>query len=90
MDASNEAVLISSIVPVIGVLSVAAARLGPRGAFRAMAQWVLLAVFVAVVGATFVAVSLGSGHWLAHGATLSAMAIGSIVDFGRPGAVRLS
>lgn len=90
MDANSVAILVSSIIPLAGFLSVGVARLSPPGSLRTMAYWVLGAVSLAVVGAAVIAVSAGSGHWLAHGATLSAMAIGSIVDFGRDEAVRLS
>lgn len=71
------------LIQLVGILSMAAARL-PVGRWAKYCWQSLFFVCLLAVGAaTMVAVGFGSGNWLSSGTTLSLMAVGSVVDFGR-------
>lgn len=89
MDASNAAIWFSSVIPCLGVFSVVFARLCPEGAARRASHFCMFAAMLVVAAMTALTVAAGSGHWLSHGTTFSIMAIGSILDLSREGAVRL-
>lgn len=89
MDANAAETLARLVIPVIGVLSVMLARFWPQGAMRSAANGAMLVLLLVVGTVAALSISAGSEHWLAHGATLSIMAIGSILDFSPTQAVRL-
>jgi len=89
MDANAAETLARLIVPMLGMMSVMLARFWPHGTLRSVANGAMLVLLVLVGSMAAMSISMGSEHWLAHGATLSIMAIGSILDFSPTQAVRL-
>jgi len=69
-------------IQLLGVVSVAAARLTERSCIRAMCQHTFFVCLLAVGLATMFAIHLQSPNWLPCAATLGLMSVGATLDCG--------
>jgi len=75
-------------VQIVGVLSVALARLSERSCIRTISQRTFFACLLAVGLATMFAIRLHSANWLPCAATLGLMSVGATLDCGSCRGVR--
>ena len=67
-----------------GLVSTWLARLNEGSSWQGPYYGFFLLCLVVVAGLTVAALSMGPGHWIASGATLSVMAVAATCDFGTP------
>ena len=77
-------------IQIAGLLSACVVRRSEGSRYQVTSQCVFLGAMLGVGILTIATVTLGPGRWVAPGATLSAMAIVAMVDFGRRTAVSSS
>lgn len=69
------------VMQMLGIASVACARLSERSSLRVFFQRTCYFFFVAIGVATMLAVTSDSTSWFTFAATLGAMSVGATVDF---------
>lgn len=70
------------VIQVVGLLSMAATRVGEHTSRCLLCRCLFLVSLVVVGGATVLSLASGTGHWAAGGTTLSLMVVGGTLDFG--------
>jgi uncharacterized membrane protein len=79
-----------AVIQAAGLLSACVVRRSEGSRYQVTFQCVFLGAMLGVGILTVATMTLGPGRWLAPGATLSAMAVVAMVDFGRRTAVSSS
>jgi hypothetical protein len=84
LPATESALLfIFASVQVIGLISLAGARLSGTSVWHRYYCGAFLGALIAVGAATMFAITCHSGWWVSCGATLSLMSVGGTIDLGR-------